>query len=190
MGPPLQLPRARNHSAPSSGNWRRPGGGQDLYPRLLGRSAPKRDGSLAWGDGPWNGSHGLLPDGIEITLRVPLKRAPRVGCPWAGCRAWARSALVEASDPLLTPLEECVSRGNRAMANNQSPLGRARSPALFAAFAPELNGLLAAQLPAVPPLRGRLRLQQGDWFAWQQFAADDLPSLAVEIPANRAKPPN
>ena len=52
------------------------------------------------------------------------------------------------------------------MAHNQSPLGRARTPALFAAFAPELGGLLAAQLPAV--------LEQGDCFAGQQFAADDL----------------
>jgi hypothetical protein len=68
------------------------------------------------------------------------------------------------------------------MANNQSPLGRARTPALFAAFTPELDGLLAAQLPAV--------LEQGNWFAWQQFAADDLQSLAVMVPANRAKPQN
>lgn len=87
---------------------------------------------------------------------------------------WARSALVEASDPVLTPLEGCVSRGNRAMANSPSPLGRARTPALLAAFTPELGGLLAAQLPAMPPLRGRLRLGQGDRFPWQQFAADDL----------------
>ncbi len=26
-----------------------------------------------------------------------MRRAPRVGRPWAGCRAWARAALVEAS---------------------------------------------------------------------------------------------
>ena len=92
---------------------------------------------------------------------------------------WARSALVEASDPVLTPLEGCVSRGNRVRANNQSPLGRARTPALFAVLAPELDGLLTAQLPAV--------FEQGDWFPRQQFAADDLQPLAVLIPVNRPK---
>ena len=102
-----------------------------------------------------------------------------MGHPRAGCRAWARSALVEASDQVLRPPEEVVSRGNRATANSPSPLGRARTPALFAAFAPELDGLLAAQLPAV--------LEQGNWFPRKQFAADDLQPLAVLIPANRAK---
>ena len=117
LGPPLHLPRARNDSAPSSGNCRRPSGGQDIYPSLLGRSAPERDGALAWGAGRWNGLHGLHPDGTEITLRVPLKRAPRVGRPTAsqkpraraGCRAWARSALVEAFDQVIGPAEGFTS---------------------------------------------------------------------------------
>ena len=60
--------------------------------------------------------------------------------------------------------------------------------ALLKEFAPEPVILLEARLPAVPPLRGRLRLQQGNWFPWEQFAADDLQSLAVEIPAKRPKP--
>jgi len=69
-----------------------------------------------------------------------------------------------------------------------SPLGRARPPALLPPFTPQLNSFFTAQLPAVLPLRGRLRLEQGDRFAWQQFAADDLQSLAVVIPANWSKP--
>ena len=73
------------------------------------------------------------------------------------------------------------------MANSASPLGRVRTQALFAAFAPQLDGLLAVQLQAVPPLRGRLRLEQGDSFPWQHLAADDLQPLAVLIPANRAE---
>ena len=36
-------------------------GGQDLYPSLLGRSALEGNASVAWGDGLWNGSHGLKP---------------------------------------------------------------------------------------------------------------------------------
>ena len=74
--------------------------------------------------------------------------------------------------------------GVRSLNPGTGPLttGRAGSPALFASFTPELDGLFAAQLPAV--------LNQGNWFAWQQFAADDLQPLAVEIPANWPKPKN
>jgi len=61
-----------------------------------------------------------------------------------------------------------------------SPLGWARPPALLPPFTPELNSFFTAQLPSV--------LEQGDRFAWQQFAGDDLQPLAVEIPANRPKP--
>jgi hypothetical protein len=85
--------------------------------------------------GPADGRSPVARERV-IALMQPLKRASRVGRPWAGCRAWARSALVEASDPVLTPLEGCVSRGNRARANNQSPLGRAGPPALLPPFTP------------------------------------------------------
>ena len=33
----------------------------------------------------------------------PMRRAPRVGRPWAGCRVSARAALVVASDSLIAP---------------------------------------------------------------------------------------
>ena len=73
------------------------------------------------------------------------------------------------------------------MANSPSPRERARTQALFAAFTSKLDSLLAPHFTAVPPLRGRLRLGQGEWFARQQFVAEDLQSLAVLIPVNRAE---
>ena len=68
-----------------------------------------------------------------------------------------------------------------------SLLSLIRILALLTEFAPEPVSLLAVQLTAVLPLRGRLRLEQRNSFPWQQFAADDLQPLAVLIPANRTK---
>ena len=53
---------------------------------------------------------------------APMKRAPRVGRPWAGCRAWARAALVEASDSLIDPIDGGVSTANRSTAARPSPV--------------------------------------------------------------------
>ena len=87
--------------------------GQYFGPSLPSLSCLEGDGLLVWGAGSWNRSHGLQPDGAAITLRIPLKRASRGGRPRAGCRAWARSALVEASDQVLMPPKGFGSRGNR-----------------------------------------------------------------------------
>ena len=74
-----------------------------------------------------------------------------------------------------------------AKATSPSSLGRAKIPTPLAPSTPELKGLLTAEPPAMPPLRGRLRLEQGNWFPWQQFAAIDLQPLAMAIPANLPK---
>ena len=105
--------RARKERAPSRANRRRPSG---------------RPGSLSQPSGSI-GSRGKCLGGLGRGLMEwkvwpaaclnrnhhadPLKRASRGGRPRAGCRAWARSVLVVASDQVLRPQKEVVSRGNR-----------------------------------------------------------------------------
>jgi len=67
--------------------------------------------------------HAVHP--IQVSLQqegcwtAPTRRAPRVGRPLAGCRVWARAALVVASDSLIDPpalLVSTASRSSQALA--------------------------------------------------------------------------
>ena len=50
-----------------------------------------------------------------------MSRAPRVGRPWAGCRVWARAALVVASDSLIPLPALLVSTASRSTAAPPAP---------------------------------------------------------------------
>lgn len=71
---------------------------QYFGPSLPSLSYLEGDGSLVWGAGSWNRSHGLQPDGAAITLRIPLKRASRGDAlgPVAGlglAQSWSRPLI-------------------------------------------------------------------------------------------------